>query len=202
MHQNWYTCPCDLSSLLYPPLNSYMETGCPCVAVCVCSSQPAFGPTPLLKRVHASVHLLISNWLPMSVHPLGIVTWNHGYPWVALYVSQSSYFYSNTLVKMCLCIVTCIYVHLTPYIRLTPPTSNWRSNLWMEVPPPMLIAASNGGPLPIGGSTSDGGSSLCMEVPPPIGGPTSEWRSHLKNADSSSEWKFHLNHPTSVPIPW
>ena len=52
------------------------------------------------------------------------------------------------------------------------PTSNCRSNLWMDVHASPFCR-----------------SNLWMDVPPPNGNPSSEWRSHL-------------NHPTSVPIPW
>ena len=97
----------------------------------------------------------------MSVHPLSIVTWNHGYPWVTLCASQSSHFCSNTLVRMCSCIITCIYVHLTPYVRFTPTTSHWRSHLQLQVQP------LNGCPISI------------LQVQPLNGCPTSKWQSKL-----------------------
>ena len=43
--------------------------GCPCVAQCMCSSHPTFGPTPWLECIHASEHVLMSTWLPMSASP-------------------------------------------------------------------------------------------------------------------------------------
>ena len=87
-----YTCPPDFSCLLHPFCIVTCKHGWYSVAMCVCYNEPTSSPTPSLACGHASVHVLISTWLPMSVHPLSIVTWNHGYPWMTLCVSQSSYF--------------------------------------------------------------------------------------------------------------
>ena len=65
------------------------EPGCPCVAVCVCSSHPASGHTPCLECAHASVCEFMSTWLPMSTAPLCIVWWKHEHPWVALCVCHN-----------------------------------------------------------------------------------------------------------------
>ena len=51
---------------------------------------------------------------------LCIVTWKHGCPYVALWVSVT-HFCSHTFFRICLCISICIYVHLTPHINLKPP---------------------------------------------------------------------------------
>ena len=101
-----------------PHLHSFMQTW---VALCVCSSQPTSRPTPSLACVYGSVHVLISTWLPMSVQSLSIVTWKHGFPLCGtVCLSQPSYFCSNTLVRMCICISTIIYVHLTTLCQLHP----------------------------------------------------------------------------------
>ena len=42
---------------------------CPCVLLCDYSSNPTFSPTPWLACVHASVHVLLSTWLPISASP-------------------------------------------------------------------------------------------------------------------------------------
>ena len=38
------------------PMHSFMETGCPCMAVCLCPSHLISVATPCLECVHASVH--------------------------------------------------------------------------------------------------------------------------------------------------
>ena len=90
------------------------------VALCVCPSHPACGPTPWLKCVHASVHVYMSTWLTMSVsHRLN----SYMETWVPLcgtvVVSQWPHFCSHTLVRMYTCISTCIHVHLTPHVCST-----------------------------------------------------------------------------------
>ena len=83
------------------------EPGCPCVAVCVCSSHPASGHTPCLECVHASVCQFISTWLPRSTPPPMHSLME---TWVSLSgivcLSQSPSFWSHILVRMCICINT------------------------------------------------------------------------------------------------
>ena len=87
------------------------EPGCICVAVCVCSSHPASGHTPCFRMctcistwiyVHLTanvyctpMHSLMESWASLS----GIVC-----------LSQSPPFWPHTLVRMCTCINTWIYV--------------------------------------------------------------------------------------------
>ena len=73
---------------------------------------------------------------------------------------------------MCSCIITYIYVHLTPYVRFTP------TNLWMEVYFQLEVEPLNEGP------TSSWRSNLSMEVPPPNGDPSSACRSHWNHCNS------------------
>ena len=81
--------------------------------VCVCPSHPACGPTPWLK----CVHVWMSTWPPMSAPPL---LYSYMETWVPVCgagcVLQSSHLWSHTLVRMHICISTCIYVHMTPNV--------------------------------------------------------------------------------------
>ena len=99
----------------------WCQVGCPCMAVCLCPSHIISDPTHCLECVHASVHEFMSTWLPMSgaspMHSL-METWVPLYG--SVFVSQVSHFCSHTLFRMCTCISTCIYVHLTPHISSTP----------------------------------------------------------------------------------
>ena len=81
-----YTCPPDLPCLLYPIWIVIWKPWCPSVAPCVCPSHPASGHIPWLKCVHASVHVYISTWLPMSASPHLI---NYIKTWVPLCDSVS-----------------------------------------------------------------------------------------------------------------
>ena len=179
------------------PMGSYMEPGFLYESLCVCPSHPSCGPTPWLKYVNASVHVYMSTWLTMSVSPL---LNSYMETWVLLYgtvvVSHRPHLCSHTLVRICMCISTCIHVHLTSYVCSTHQSeveaqirggrsdcrwelqlkvrplirsgsSNWRWELWSEV------GAS------IGGETSNWWWDLQLVLPPPIGGPTCDWRSHL-----------------------
>ena len=97
------------------------KVGCPCVSLCLCPNQSGCGPTPCLECVHASVNEFISNLHPMSgPTPMDIYMES----WVALCVtacvSQSPYFCSYTLFRMCTCIITWIYVQLAAYVWSTP----------------------------------------------------------------------------------
>ena len=98
---------------------------CTCISTCiyvhltphVFSTSYCSHPT----SVHASVHEFMSTWLPMSAlsHLNSFMK-----TWVPLCdivcLSESSYFWSHTFVRICTCISTCIYVHLTPHFSLIP----------------------------------------------------------------------------------
>ena len=93
------------------------EPGCPCVAVCVCSSHPASGHTPCLECVHVSVCEFMHTWLPMfAPHPMHSLMESSVPMYCSVFVSQSPHFCSHTLFRMCTCISICIYVHLTPHV--------------------------------------------------------------------------------------
>ena len=68
-----------------------------------------------------STLIYVLTWLPMSVPP-NLNSFMK--TWVPLCdilcLSQSTYFWSHTIVRMCTCIITCIYVHLTPHFSLMP----------------------------------------------------------------------------------
>ena len=121
MHQYMYLYQPEFQILLHPLCIVIWKHGFLCVAQCVCSSQPTSGPTPCLECVHASVHVFMSTWLPMLAEPLMD---SYIEIWVPLCgtvcVSQSPCFWSYTLVRMCTCISTWIYVHLTAHVCSTP----------------------------------------------------------------------------------
>ena len=104
-----------------PPMHSLMETGCPCMAVCLCPSHLISVATPCLECVHASVHEFISTLHPKSGPPPMDSSMES---WVPLCVtscmSHSIWLWSHTLFRMCTCISTWIYVHLAIYVWCTP----------------------------------------------------------------------------------
>ena len=117
MHQYIYLCPHDLK----PVCILTWKHGCPCMALCLCPSHLISVPTPCLECVHASLHVLMSTWVPNSApSPL------HSYmeTWVPMCdivcMFQSVLFWSHTLFRMCTCISTCIYVNSTSHVILCP----------------------------------------------------------------------------------
>ena len=95
--------------------------GCSCMALCLCPSYLISVPTPCLECVHASVHVLMSTWVPNSApSPLHsyMETWVPVCDTVCMF--QSVHLWSHTLFRMCTCISTCVYVHLTPHVSWTP----------------------------------------------------------------------------------
>ena len=71
---------------------------CTCISTCIYVIQSSkFCSTPL--------HRYVETWIPMC----GMVC-----------MFQSVHFWSHTLFRMCTCIRTCNYVHLTPHISSTP----------------------------------------------------------------------------------
>ena len=121
MHQYMNLCLPYTPCLVHPLWIVTWKVGCPCVSLHVCPSHLIFVPTPCLECVHASVHEFMSTWLLMSgpppMHSL-METWVPLYG--SVFVSQSSHFCCHTLFRMCTCISTWIYVHLTPHVWSTP----------------------------------------------------------------------------------
>ena len=78
------------------------------------------GPIPWLKCVHELVHVFMSTWLSMLAKP---PMDSYMERWVpvcgTVCVSQSPWLWSHTLVRMCTCINTCTYVHLTLHVCST-----------------------------------------------------------------------------------
>ena len=121
----------SISTWIYVQLAAYVwstpicivwwKPGCPCMTVCLCASHLISVATPCLECVHASVHEFMSTLHPMSGAPRMD---SYMESWVALCVnacvSQSPYCFSYTLVRLCTCIRTWIYVYLTPYVWFTP----------------------------------------------------------------------------------
>ena len=50
-------------------MHSLMETGCSCMAVCLCPSHLIYDLTPCLECIHALVHVFMSTLLPRSAPP-------------------------------------------------------------------------------------------------------------------------------------
>ena len=102
------------------PMHSLMETLAPCVSLHVCPSHLISVATPCLECVHASVHKFMSTFLSVSgPHPLHSLMETLVPLYGSVFVSQSSYFCCHTLFRMCTCIRTYIYVHLTPHVSST-----------------------------------------------------------------------------------
>ena len=103
-----------------PPMHSWWKPECLYMAVFLCPSHLISVATPCLEWVHASVNELMSPLHPMS-GPASMDIYMES--WVPLCVtasvSQSPYFCSYTLFRMCTCISTWIYVYLTPYVFST-----------------------------------------------------------------------------------
>ena len=101
----------------WSPFHSYIETWVPlCCMVCVCTNHSTSGHTPCLECAYPSVHVLMSIWLPMIAQP---TVDSYMETWVPLCtsvcVSQSPFFWSHTLFRMCTCLCTSIYVHLSAH---------------------------------------------------------------------------------------
>ena len=90
-----------------PPMHSLMETWVPLYGSVFVPSHLISVATPCLECVHASVHEFMSNLHPMSGPP---PMDSYMESWVPLCViacvSQSPYFCSYTLFRMCTCIST------------------------------------------------------------------------------------------------
>ena len=104
-------------SMSAPPLCLVSwKLGCPYLSLCLCPSNPACGPTPCLKCVHASLHEFMSTWLPISGPPPMHSFIETGCPCIAVCLCPSHLICSLTLFRMCTCISTCNYVHLTAQV--------------------------------------------------------------------------------------
>ena len=70
VHVYIYIYPSDFQYHLKPLCIVTWKHGCPCVALCLCTSHLISVPTPWLECVRASVHVYTSTWLPMSTPSL------------------------------------------------------------------------------------------------------------------------------------
>ena len=106
----------QLHMLGQPPLDSYMKTSVPlCGSLCVSQSSCLWSHTLIKMCTCISTCILVN----VTIHVCFIPPLNsYMESWVALCgsvaVSQSPHFCSHTLVRMSVCISTCIHVHLTP----------------------------------------------------------------------------------------
>ena len=105
-----------------PPLCIvWWKPWCPCMTVCLCPWYLISVATPCLECVHASVHEFMSTLHSMS-GPTPVDSYME--IWVPLCVtacvSHSPWLWSPTLFRMCTCISTWIYVHLTPHVSSDP----------------------------------------------------------------------------------
>ena len=100
-----------------PCMHSFMEIWVPLYGSVFVACHLISALTPCLECVHASVDEFMSIWLPMfgpaPMHSL-METWVPLF--VTVHVSQSPYLWSPTFFRMCTCISTGIYVHLTAII--------------------------------------------------------------------------------------
>ena len=97
-------------------LNSDMETWVPLYgSVCVLQSA-CFGPTPWLKCVHASVHVLCEPEFRILIHLLCIVIWKYGLPGVAQCVCSSQ---STFVPTPCLeCVHASVHVFMSTQLPM------------------------------------------------------------------------------------
>ena len=103
-----------------PPCIVWWKPGCPCMAVCLCPSHLISVATPCLECVWASVHEFMSTLHSLSGPPPIDICMGSWVPLcVTACVSQSPYFCSYTLFRLCTCISTWIYVHLAVYVWST-----------------------------------------------------------------------------------
>ena len=93
----------------------------PCVAVWLCLNHPTSVHIPWLECLLVSVHVYMSTWLPVDAPPLlNSYIETRVYLCGTLCVLQSSHLWSHTLVRMCICISTYVYVHMTPNVSSNP----------------------------------------------------------------------------------
>ena len=186
-------------------LNSYMETWVSlCGSVCVCLyvlQSSCFGPTPWLKCVHASVHVIMSIWVQnigtSTLHSY-METWVPGCGTVCMF--QPVHFWSHTLFRIGTCISACIYVHPNAHVTLTPNgIVTWETGCLCVA---MCVYSSH----PASGHTP------CLEcVHASIHEFMPTWLSMSAPPLIIVWWKpgcpcvglwFCLNHPTSTLTPW
>ena len=111
----------DCACLFHPIWTVSWKHWCPCGTLCVCHNQPISGNTPLLECVHASVHVYMFIWLPISVWcPVDSYMERGVSLHSAVCVFQSLYLWSYPLVRMYTHVSTSIYVHLTLHVCSTP----------------------------------------------------------------------------------
>ena len=105
----------------YPPFIVTWKHWCHCVPLCDYSSNPTFGSTPWLECVHASVHGLLSTWLPISSSPDRYTYMDRWIPLcLTVCVFQSLYLWSHILNRRRTCTSTCTYVNWTPNVCFNP----------------------------------------------------------------------------------
>ena len=102
-----------------PPMHSLIETWVPLFGIVCLSQSPYFWSHTLVGVYMHQYMYLCPPDSQYHLKPLHTVTWKHGCPCVALWVSLT-HFCSHTFIRICICISICIYVHLTPHISLNP----------------------------------------------------------------------------------
>ena len=118
----------ECTCLFHPIWRVSWKHGCPwCGIVCVCYNQPISGHTALLECVHAWVHVCMFIWLLVSVWCPVDNYMERGVPLCTTVCQYSSKptCGSFTFVRMCTCMSTCIYVHLTPQFHLWCPVDSY-----------------------------------------------------------------------------
>ena len=105
-----------------PPMHSLMETGCPCMAVCLCPSHLISVGTPCLECVHASVHEFMSTWLLMSGPPPMLCLTEPGCPFMTVCLCPSH------LISVATPCLECVHASVHEFMSTLHPMSG---------PPPM-----------------------------------------------------------------
>ena len=125
-------CPPGCLCLVHPLWIVWWKPGCPCMAVCLCPSHLISLATPCLECVHASVHEFMS-----TLHAIPGPPPMDSYieSWVPLCVticaSQSPYFCSYPLFRLCTSVGRWIYVHLL--LMSGPPPMHSLMETWVPL---------------------------------------------------------------------
>ena len=135
-------CPPGCLCLVHPLWIVWWKPGCPCMAVCLCPSHLISLATPCLECVHASVHEFMS-----TLHAIPGPPPMDSYieSWVPLCVticaSQSPYFCSYPLFRLCTSVSRWIYVHLL--LMSGPPPMHSLMETWVPLYGSVFVSQSS-----------------------------------------------------------
>ena len=125
----FWICTC-ISSCIYVHMTLHVSStpygqlhgnvGALCSSVCVSQSSCFWSHTLVRMCTCISTWIYVHLTVLVCSTPYAMFDWYWMTLCCSLFESQSPYFCSNTLFRMCTYISTCIYVHLTPHVSSTP----------------------------------------------------------------------------------